>query len=122
MLFTVTMRLPVLAPVGTGTVTDLAVQVDGVAIVPLNVTALVIVPNPAPLMVTEAPIGAEPGDTPVMTGITTNVCVLLELPLTATAISAFPAARLLGTGTTIAVSFQDEGVAEMPPNVTVLVP
>jgi hypothetical protein len=73
-------------------------------------------------MITEAPIGAEPGDRPVMTGITTNVCVLLELPLTATAISAFPAARLLGTGTTIAVSLQDEGVAEMPPNVTVLVP
>jgi hypothetical protein len=57
-----------------------------------------------------------------MTGITRNDCVLLELPLTATAISAFPATRLLGTGTTIVVSFQDEGVAETPPNVIVLVP
>jgi hypothetical protein len=122
MVFTVTMRLPVVAPVGTGTVIEPPAQVAGVALVPLNVMALVIVPKPAPLMVTEAPIGAEPGDTLVMTGITTNVCVLLELPLTATAISAFPAARLLGTATTIVVSLQEEGVAETPPNVTVLVP
>jgi hypothetical protein len=122
MVFTVTMRLPVVAPVGTGTVIEPPAQAVGGALVPLNVTALVIVPNPAPLMVTEAPIGAEPGDTPVTTGMTTNVCVLLELPLTTTPISAFPAARLLGTATTIVVSLQEEGVAEMPPNVTVLVP
>jgi len=122
MLFTVTMRLPVVAPVGTGTVIEPPAQVAGVAFVPLNVTELVIVPKPAPLMVTEAPIGAELGERPVMTGITRNGCVLLELPLTATAMSAFPAARLLGTGATIAVSLQDEGVAETPPNVTVLVP
>jgi hypothetical protein len=120
--FTVTMRLPVVAPVGTGTVMESPAQVAGLAIVPLKVTTLVIVPNPAPLMVTEAPTGAEPGDTPVMTGITRNDCVLLEVPLTATVISAFPAPRLLGTGTTIVVSFQDEGVVEIPPNVTVLVP
>jgi hypothetical protein len=97
-------------------------QVAGVAVMPLNVTALVLVPNPAPLMVTEAPIAAEPGVKPVMTGITRNDCALLELPLTATVISALPAARLLGTGTTIVVSFQDEGVAKMPPNVTVPAP
>lgn len=121
-VFTVTMRLPVVAPVGTGTVIEPPAQVVGVALVPLNVTALVIVPNPAPLIVTEAPIGAEPGDTPVTTGMTTNVCVLLELPLTTTAMSAFPAARLLGTGTTIVVSPQDKGVAKTPPKVTVLAP
>ena len=39
--FTVTTTLPVLVPLGTGTVIELSLQPEGMALVPLNVTVLV---------------------------------------------------------------------------------
>ena len=39
---TVTMTLPLLAPAGTGTTMLVALQLVGVAVVPLNVTVLVL--------------------------------------------------------------------------------
>src|SRR5215469_11572862 len=60
---TVTTTLPVLAPVGTGTTMLVALQLVGVAGVPLNVTVLVpwVVPKFAPLIVTAVPTTPEVG-------------------------------------------------------------
>jgi hypothetical protein len=54
---TVTITLPVVAPEGTGTTILVADQLVGVAVVPLNVTALVpwVVPKLFPAIVTDAP-------------------------------------------------------------------
>jgi len=40
--FTVTTMLPVVAPLGTGTTIELALQYDGMAVVLLNVTELFV--------------------------------------------------------------------------------
>jgi hypothetical protein len=60
---TVTMMLPVVAPVGTGTTMVVALQLVGVAATPLNVTVLdpCVAPKFVPLMVTGVPAG--PDDT-----------------------------------------------------------
>jgi len=54
---TVTTTLPLVAPAGTGTTTLVAVQLVGVAVMPLNVTVLVPCEAPKfePAMVTEVP-------------------------------------------------------------------
>jgi hypothetical protein len=61
---TVTTTLPVVAPAGTGTTTFVALQIVGVAAVPLNVTVLdpCVEPKFVPVMVTEAPTAPELGD------------------------------------------------------------
>lgn len=61
---TVTTTFPVVAPLGTGTTIDVALQLVGVAVVPLNVTVLVpwVEPNVVPVMVTEVLVGPEVGD------------------------------------------------------------
>ena len=50
-------KLPLLAPAGTGTVIEVALQLVGIACVPLNVTELVPCDAPkfAPVIVMEAP-------------------------------------------------------------------
>ena len=60
---TVTTTLPVVAPVGTGTAMLVALQVVGVAAVPLNVTVLVpaVVPKFAPVIVTAVPTAPDVG-------------------------------------------------------------
>src|SRR5579864_874554 len=73
-------------------------------------------------MVTLAPVGAEPGVTPVITGITRNDAVLLAAPPTVTTTSMKPGRRLLGTGDMILVSVQEVGTDATPPMVTVLAP
>src|SRR3954470_2316191 len=64
-LFTVTTRLPVVAPLGTGATMLDDVQLVGVAVVPLNLTVLVpgAVPKFVPLIVTDVPTGPLPGET-----------------------------------------------------------
>src|SRR5271157_2561656 len=54
---TVTMTLPVVAPLGTGTVILVPLQLVGVPEVPLNVTVLVpcVAPKFVPVIVTEVP-------------------------------------------------------------------
>jgi len=55
--FTVTTTFPVLAPLGTVTMIEPALQLLAVAVVPLNLTVLVpcVLPNPLPLIVIDAP-------------------------------------------------------------------
>src|SRR2546428_1249782 len=122
---TVTTTLPVAAPVGTGAVMLDAVQLVGVAAVPLNLTVLVpwVEPKFVPVIVTEVPTEPEAGFKLVMLGggtMTVKVTPLLATPPTVT--TTFPVVAPLGTGTAMLVALQLVGVAVVPLNLTVLVP
>lgn len=123
---TVTTTFPVVAPVGTGTTTLVADQLDGVAVVPLKVTVLepFVDPKFAPAIVTAVPTAPLPGVRLVMLGaalaVTVNVWALLAAPPTVT--TTFPVVAPEGTGTTIVLADQLEGAAAVPLNATVLVP
>src|SRR5258706_8818205 len=67
---TVTITLPVVAPVGTGTTMLVADQLVGVAAVPLNVTVLLpcVAPKPVPAIVTAAATGPLVGERLVRVG------------------------------------------------------
>ena len=67
---TVTTTFPAIAPVGTGTVMLVALQLVGVAAVPLNVTVLVpwLAPKFEPVIVTGAPTTPDVGLRLVMEG------------------------------------------------------
>jgi len=67
---TVTTTLPVVAPVGTAAPMLVALQLVGVAAIPLNVTVLApcVAPKLVPTMVTEVPTCPEPGFTNEMFG------------------------------------------------------
>src|SRR5437899_3702960 len=67
---TVTTTLPVVAPLGTGAVTVVALQLVGVAAVPLNWTMLVpcVAPKFAPAIVTAVPTAPDVGLRLVMLG------------------------------------------------------
>jgi hypothetical protein len=69
-LFTVTTIGPVVTPLGTGTAIALALQLVGVAAVPLKVTVLVPWEDPrfAPLMITTVPMLPDGGERLVMLG------------------------------------------------------
>jgi len=120
---TVITTFPVVAPVGTGTTMLVALQLVGVAVVPLNVTVLVPwdAPKLAPVIVTEAPTGAEVGERLVMLGgiVTVKSTPLLGKPTTVT--KTLPVTAPLGTVTTMLVSLQLVGFAPNPLKVTVLV-
>jgi hypothetical protein len=69
---TVTVTLPVPAPVGTAATIDVAPQlVIVVAATPLKATVPGVVPNPRPLIVTLVPTGPNTGLRAVMTAATT---------------------------------------------------
>jgi hypothetical protein len=72
---TVTTTLPVVAPVGTVATMLVALQLVGVADVPLNLTVLVpcVAPKFAPVIVTDVPTGPELGLRLVMLGTATPV-------------------------------------------------
>ena len=101
---------------------ELALQLVGVAVVPLNVTVLepLVAPKPEPLIVIDVPTGPEPGERLVMFGFTLNDAPLLAAPLTVT--TMVPDVAFVGTGTTILVELQLVGVPAVPLNLTVLVP
>jgi hypothetical protein len=67
---TVTTTLPVVAPLGTGTLMLVALQLVGAAVVPLNVTPLApcVAPKLVPVMVMAAPTPPEFGDRAEMLG------------------------------------------------------
>ncbi len=67
---TVTTTFPVVAPAGTSTTTLVALQLVGVAVIPLNFTVLVpcVVPKFAPVIVTDVPISPDVGFKFVMLG------------------------------------------------------
>ena len=110
--FTVTTTFPVVAPLGTGTAMLLAVQLVGVAAVPLNRTLLVpcVDPKLLPAIVTVTPTDPVLGDTDAMLGaagaavVTVNTTPLLATPPTVT--RTFPLVAPLGTGTTMLVVLQ----------------
>src|SRR6266852_2909073 len=127
LLFTplaLTTTLPVVAPLGTGATIDVALQLVGVAAVPLKLTVLVpwVAPKFVPVMVTDAPTAPEVGDRTVMFGAGTpvNATPLLFTPLACT--TTLPVVAPLGTGATIDVALQLVGVAAVPLNLTVLLP
>jgi hypothetical protein len=68
--FTVTTTFPVVAPAGTGATIDVALQLVGVAAVPLNVTVLVpwVAPKFIPMIVTGVPAVLDAGDKLIMLG------------------------------------------------------
>ena len=122
---TVTTTLPVVVPFGTGTVMLVALQLVGVATMPLKVTVLVpwLVPKFEPVIITDAPMAPEVGLREVILGgitVTANGTPLLASPPTVT--TTLPEVALAGTGTTILVALQLVGDAAIPLNVTVLVP
>jgi hypothetical protein len=67
---TVTTTFPVVAPVGTGATIDVALQLVGVAVVPLNFTVLLpfVAPKFVPVMVIDAPTAPKVGDRLVILG------------------------------------------------------
>jgi hypothetical protein len=119
---TVTTTLPVAAPAGTGATILVALQLVGVAAVPLNVMVLVpcVAPKFVPAIVTIVPTGPEPGLRLVMEGTgSENVTPLLATPLTVT--TTGPVVAPVGTLATMLVALQLVGVAAVPLKVRVLV-
>lgn len=123
-LLTVRMTFPVVAPLGTGTTIVVALQLVGVAAVPLKVTVLVPCDAPKfiPVIVTEVPTGPEVGPRLVMLGGTSTVKATPLLAKPPTVTTMLPVVAPVGTGTTMAVSLQLVGVAAAPLKATVLVP
>ena len=96
---------------------------DTVAVVPLKVTVLLpcVEPKFVPVMVTGESISPQTGDRLVILGLSTvKLTPLLATPLTVT--TTFPVVAPLGTGTAMLVALQLVGVADVPLNVTVLLP
>ena len=122
---TVTTTFPVAAPLGTGTTMLVALQLVGVAAVPLKVTVLLpcVEVKFVPVMVIEVPARPEVGLMVVMLGAIAKLTALLANPdattLTATLVNAD---RLLGTIATMLVLLQFVTAAAEEPNVTELVP
>jgi len=121
----VTTTFPVVAPAGTDATMLVALQLVGVAVVPLNFTVLVpcVAPKFAPAIVTDAPTSPDVGLRLVMLGpgtVTVKLTPLLATPLTVT--TTFPVVAPAGTGATMLVAPQLVGTAPTPLNPTVLVP
>jgi len=116
--------LPVVAPAGTGVTILVALQLDGVATIPLNVSVLLpwLAPKFEPLMLTVTPIGPGFGAIPVITGdgITVKLAPLLFTPLANT--TTFPVVAPLGTVTAMLVAVQVVTLAAVPLNFTVPLP
>jgi hypothetical protein len=118
--FAVTTTLPVVAPAGTATLIDVALQLVGDAVAPLNVTVPGLEPKLVPAMVTPAPTIPELGDRPVIFGTTVKLTPLLATPFTVA--TTLPLAAPVGTVATIDEGLQPVAVATTPPKVTVLLP
>ena len=118
---TVTTTFPVVAPVGTGTVIDVLDQAVGVPVATLNFTVLLpwVPPKPVPVMMMEAPTWPDELERPEIFGATDRLALLLLIPFTVTTTLLPPPVALLGIGAAIEVGAQLEGLAEMPPSVTV---
>src|SRR4029077_2033893 len=124
---TVTTTFPVVAPLGTGTPMLVALQLVGVAGVPLNVTALLprVAPKFVPVMVNEVPTGPLAGLKLLTTGLKVTVKVTRLLPTvpTTTYTRSSPIGVPVGTGTVMLVALQLVGAVGGPlMNMTLLVP
>jgi hypothetical protein len=123
MPLTVTTTLPVVAPLGTGTVMLLSPQPVGVPAVPLNITVLVpcVTPKLVPVIVTDVAGGPDVGFRAVIAGVTWNTAMLLVNPPTVTCTPAVPTDKLPAVTTKLEL-LQPVGAATVPPKVTVLEP
>jgi hypothetical protein len=104
---TCTTTFPVVAVAGTCTTTPLALQLNGLAVVPLKVTVLdpCVAPRLVPAIVTVVPTGPAVGFRLVMvSGTTMNKTPLLAVPLTVT--TTFPVVAAGGTVVTMLVEVQ----------------
>src|SRR5260370_10792566 len=105
---TVTITLPVVAPVGTGTTMLVADQLVGVAAVPLNATVLVplVAPKFVPVIVATVAIGPLVGERLVRVGgtLTSNHTPMPDSPPSLTI--TLPVVAPAGTGTTMLVADQ----------------
>jgi len=120
-----TTTFPVVAPDGTGTPILPALQVVGVAVVPLNFTVLVpwLDPKLAPVIVTDAPTAPDVGERLVILGAGTTVKVTPLLALLETVTTTFPVVAPVGTVAVMLVALQGPTViAVVPLNLTVLFP
>jgi hypothetical protein len=119
-----TTTFPVVVPAGTGTTIVPALQLVGVAVVPLNFTVLApwVEPKFVPVMVTDVPTGPVAGDKLVRLGVGSTVKAEPTLANPFTVTTTFPENAPSGTGTTIEVALQLPGMAVVPLNVTALVP
>jgi hypothetical protein len=118
----VTTTLPVVAPLGTGTTMLVLLQLVGAAGTPLKATVLApwLLPKFVPLTVTAVPQIPDAGERLAIVGPTVKLTPLLAIPPTVA--TTFPVVAPLGTGTTILVALQLEGVAAVPLNLTALLP
>ena len=116
--------MPVVAPAGTGATIEVALQLVGVAVVPLNLIVLLpwVDPKLVPVIVTDAPTTPDVGDRLVMLGAATTVKDEPLLAIEFTVTTTLPVVAPVGTGATIEVALQLVGVAVVPLNLTVLVP
>lgn len=121
---TVTTTLPVVAPLGTGTVILVSLQFVGVPAIPLNVTVPepCVAPKLDPAILTIVPNGPEVGFRLEMAGVTRKFAELLLKPATVTTIAAEPGDAPFGTEKTIVVAFQLVAATAMPAKVIVLAP
>src|SRR6187399_2867639 len=122
---TVTVTGPLVAPLGTEATMLVALQLVGVAVVPLNRTVLApcVAPKFTPVIVTAVPTLPDVGDRLVMVGanaVRVNARPLLATPPTVTVTG--PLVAPPGTEATMLVALQLVGVAVVPLNRTVLAP
>jgi len=121
----VTTTFPVTAPLGTGTIMLVPLQLVGAPAVPLKVSVLApcVAPKFAPLMVTDVPIAPDAGFRLVMLGggrVTIKFTPLLATP--PIVITTFPVEAPFGTGTIMLVALQLVGAPAVPLKVSVLTP
>jgi hypothetical protein len=119
-----TTTFPVVASAGTVTTMLVALQLVGVASVPLKLTVPLscIAPKFVPVIVTEVPTTPEVTERLVILGAGTMVKLTLLLAVPDTVTTTFPVVAPDGTKTSTVSVLQLFGVAVVPLNVTVLVP
>ena len=121
---TVTTTFPLVAPLGTDATICVALQLVGVALLPLKRTVLppCVDPKFTPVIVTAVPILPDVGDRLVIFGVdpTANATPLLATPPTVT--TTFPLVAPLGTAATIRVALQLVTDALVPLKRTLLAP
>jgi len=119
---TVTITLPVVAPLGTLVTMLVSLQLVPTTGMPLKVMELnpFVAPKLDPFIVNDVPTGPDEGVKLVMTGKTLNDTGLLEMPPTVT--TTLPDTVPAGTGATMLVVLQLVGVASVPLKLTLLVP
>ena len=101
--FTVTDTMPVIAPAGTIAMICVSLQLLAVAAVLLNAIVLLPCESPKllPLIITEAPTGAEAGVSSRMCGVGSTVKLRPLLAALFTVTTTLPVLAVAGTGTTI---------------------